>query len=150
MAVPNEVAKLETKYRPPRVEDWPKLFELIAEDHSLTVACKMMGLHRHTVEYRIADDAKLSREFMLARASRADALADKAIDIANDILTGGLLCDPKDAKIAASIYQWAAAQMAPKSWGQATTRTELTGKDGKDLQLGNNVVIFQLPTNERD
>lgn len=150
MAVPKTVP-LNPKTRAPRVEEWPTFFELIAEGESFVGACKMMGLHRHTVEYRIADDERLIREYMMARASRADTLAEKAIALAERLCpSGDEAVKAADVKTAADIFFKAAGQLDPKNWGQASTKTELVGKDGKDLELGNNVIIFQLPANSRD
>lgn len=147
MAEPLAIVPLKKALRAPRVEDWQPIFNMIAEDRSLTEICEELGLHKQTVMTRMHGDEDLERQYLLARAYRADALAEKAIAIAEDVLSGAV--DAKNARVAAPIYQWAAAQLNPKAWGQTTVRTELTGKDGKELQPGQNVVIFQLPDNGR-
>lgn len=147
MAEPLSIVPLKKPLRAPRAEDWQPIFNMIAADQSLKEICEDLGLHRPTVMTRMHSDPELERQYLLARAFRADTLAEKAIKIAEDVLSGEV--DAKNARVAAPIYQWAAAQLNPKAWGQSTIRTEITGKDGKELAPGQNVVIFQLPDNGR-
>ena len=147
MAEPVNIVPIKRALRAPRAEDWQPIFNLIAENHSMVSVCEEMQLHKATVEYRIAEDEDLTRLYMLARARRADALAEKAIETAQDVLDGTV--EVARARVALPVFQWAAAQLDPKKWGQSTTKTEITGKDGRELQAGQNVVIFQLPDNDR-
>jgi hypothetical protein len=147
------------RHRPPTVEDFPILFRMVAANIPLTEACRKLDIHYYTVQSRLASDKDLANEYMLAKSYRADALAEEAIEIAREVLKGGELKDldgnliggvsAKAGKVAIETYQWAAAQLAPKAWGQSNTKTELTGKDGKDLNAGNSVIIFMLPDNGR-
>lgn len=136
---------VELKGRAPRIEDWAEFFELIALNTNMTEACRIMGLHRGTVLTRIENSDDLTRQYLVARARRADELAEKVI-LAADAVIGGTL-DPKRASVANDAYRWAASQMNPNAWGQSNSKVELTGKGGKDLVQ--QVVIFQLPDNDR-
>lgn len=144
---PLSIVPLKPVLRAPRAEDWPAIFTGISENRPLKDLCEELGLHRPTVDTRISSDDELSRQWMLARAQRADRLAEKALETADGVLDGTI--EPGRAKVALPIYQWAAAQLNPKSWGQSTIKTEVTGKDGAALAPGQNVVIFQLPDNGR-
>lgn len=147
-AIPgNSVTVITPKARAPRVEDWPIIFSLLAESTSLSVICDEMGLHKPTVITRISESDLLTRDFTIAQSLRADRMAERAIAAADGVLEGTV--DPKLAKVAMPIYQWAAAQLDPSKWGRSLTKTEISGPGGKDLQMGNNVVIFQLPNNDR-
>lgn len=130
--------------RPPQAEDWDVIFDYVSENMSLQKACKELNIHYPSVTYRIRENERLQREYNFARANRAEILAEKAIDIAEDVASG--LIEPGPAKTAAGIYQWASAQLNPKDWGQSTVRQEITGPGGKELQQ---VVIFALPDNSR-
>lgn len=130
--------------RAPEPEDWDPLFDLVTDGEGIREACLIMGLHYRTVSYRIRSDERLQREFAFAKAAQGDILAHKAINLADDVISG--IVEPAAAKAAAGILQWGAAQMNQKDWGQSTVRTEVTGKDGKEL---NQVVIFSLPDNTR-
>lgn len=147
MAVPINIVALKKSVRAPRAEDWQPIFNMIASDKSLKDICEELGLHKPTVMTRMHGDEELERQYLLARAFRADALAEKAIAIAEGVMDGSV--EAKNARVAAPIYQWAAAQLNPRAWGQSLHRTEITGKDGAELQPGQNVVIFQLPDNGR-
>lgn len=147
MAEPLAIVPLKKPLRAPRAEDWQPIFNMIAADTSLTEICEELGLHKPTVMTRMHGDPELERQYLLARAFRADALAEKAIQIAHDVLDGTV--DAKNARVAGPIFQWAASQLNPRAWGQSLVRNEITGKDGEALQPGQNVVIFQLPDNGR-
>jgi hypothetical protein len=147
MTVPVKIVEIKPRLRAPRIEDWPVIFTLISENAALGTICEEMGLHKATVVNPISESDELTRDFTVAQAMRAEKLAERAIVCADGVLEGTV--DPKLAKVAMPIYQWAAAQLDPSRWGRSTTRTEITGLGGKDLQLGNNVVVFNLPENTR-
>lgn len=139
------------RHRPPRVEDFPILFRMVAANISLSEACRRLAIHYYTVQSRLSSDPKLAEEYMLARAYRADLLAERVIETAEEVLVGAALptggLDYRAAKVGMEGLQWAAAQLGPKGWGQATLKAEVTGKGG--AAIGNQVVIFMLPDNGR-
>jgi hypothetical protein len=139
--------------RPPRVEDFPLLFQKISSNVSLAQACRELNLHYYTVQSRLASDKDLAREYMLARAYRGDLLAERALETAEKVLKGGEMpdggVDARAGKVAIDTFQWGASQLSPKEWGQSTVRQEVTGKDGKEINIGNQVVVFMLPDNGR-
>ena len=147
MAEPLNIVPIKKALRAPRAEDWQPIFNMIATNHDLTTICAEMGLHKPTVMTRMHSDDELERQYLLARAFRADALAEKAIATAEGVLDGSI--EASKARVALPVFQWAASQLNPKKWGQSLVRTEITGKDGEALQPGQNIVIFQLPDNGR-
>ena len=143
--MPN-VIPINKKPRAPRIEDWAIIFSLIAENASLKVICEEMNLHAPTVITRISESNELTRDYNIALGLRAEVMAEKVIALADSVVDGDT--EASVLKAVAPIYQWAAAQMDPQKWAKAT-KTEITGANGKDLQLGNNVIVFQLPDNSR-
>jgi hypothetical protein len=144
--------------RAPKVEDFPLLFNLISSNVSLQAACEKLNLHYPTVQSRLSGDKDLANDYMLARSYRADILAERVLETAEEVLKGGKILDidgtsggveARAGKVAMDGFQWAAAQLGPQKWGQATIKQEITGKDGRDINIGNQVVVFMLPDNGR-
>lgn len=138
------VTDIRPRLRAPRVEDWDPFFERLANGGKFKVICEQLGLHPATVKNRIAGDEHLQRQLAVAQAIKADDYAEKSIAIADGVVDG--LIDTARGRVGIQAYQWAAAQLDPQSWGKS--RVEVTGKDGKDLQM-NNVIVFKLPDNNR-
>ena len=59
MAEPLAIVPLKKALRAPRVEDWKPIFNMIAEDRSLTEICEELGLHKQTVMTRMHADEDL-------------------------------------------------------------------------------------------
>jgi hypothetical protein len=139
------LTKIE-KPRAPRIEDFVVIWDLIAEGNTLQGACKQLNVHFPTVKNRIAANPDYVSSLAVANSVRADHYAGRAIDIAESLMDPESEVKPANAKAALPVFQWAAAQLDPQSWGKS--RVEVTGKDGKDLP-GVNVVVFELPQNGR-
>ena len=147
------IKAIDPRKRPPRLEDFNLIFEMVASNVSLQDACKRLSLHYPTVQSRLTESADLIRQYQLARAYRGELLAEKAIETAQDLIdnnrdeNGGV--EIRAAKTAIETFKWGAAQLDPAKWGQTTVKTEISGPGGKDLNLGPQIVIFQLPDNGR-
>ena len=79
---------------------------------------------------RLKEDPALAREYEAAMQMRGQVRVDELLDVNQRLLKG--LIDPQSAKVISSNLIWLAGKEAPKTYGEVT-RTELTGKDGKDL-----------------
>lgn len=79
---------------------------------------------------RLKEDASLAREYDAAMQQRAQVRVDELLDVNQRLLEGRI--DPASAKVISQNLQWLAAKESPKQYGEVT-RTELTGRDGRDL-----------------
>jgi hypothetical protein len=99
-------------------------------------------------------------QYARAREAQADCDADEIIEIADDTTRDVTTIerDGKDVEVVnhehiqrsrlrVDARKWRAAKMAPKKYGDKVA-LEHTGKDGKDLPVGQ-VTIIQLPDNGR-
>lgn len=95
-------------------------------------------------------------EYQKARAAQAEYLADECLQIADDGSNDTYEAEDGSKKIAHDHIQrsrlrvetrrWAAAQMAPKRWGQQ--QVQHTGDGGGPLQIIVNVITKALPNQE--
>lgn len=146
LATLNITSLSRTRRRAPRVEDFPLLWDKIEAGKSLADACAELDIHYATTRHRITANPDYVNEFAVANSLRAESYAMRAIEIAEDLMSPDCEIKVNNAKAAMPVFQWAAAQLDPQSWGKS--RVEVTGKDGKDLAT-TNVVVFELPKNGR-
>jgi len=62
------------------------------------------------------EKAELYKRYRRARAVQADWWGDKVASVSDETLAGEH--DPNAARVALHGYMWAAARMAPKTWGE--------------------------------
>lgn len=88
----------------------------MADGMSLLMACAMVdGLSRPTFYRWMADSEELRDMYAGARAERADLLAEETVEIADQ--ADPLTDNPALVKLRIDARKWAAAKMAPKTYG---------------------------------
>ena len=94
-----------------------------------------------TMFYRkIAEDADLARDYDRAMVMRAQVRIAKIEEVIEAVLIGR--AEPAAAKVALDSLRWLAAK-EDKRYGDLQ-RTELTGRDGKDLYAPPPMTDFQM------
>lgn len=123
----------DTPARRPTPEDFPRLFDLMADELlSLRAACREMGLDPSSTSKAIKADEDLNAEYEMVREERGDGYGEKVNEIAAAML-GDKPYDPKAARVAMDGYKWTAARMKPKAWGDRIAH-EHSGPDGGPMQ----------------
>ena len=79
---------------------------------------------------RLKTDPDLAREYAAAMEQRAQCRVDAILDVNDRLLRGAL--DPASAKVISSNLIWLASKEDNRRYGEIQ-RTELTGRDGRDL-----------------
>ena len=108
------------------------LLEQIAEGASLRSICldpEMPGLR--TVFDWLDEREDFRTKYARAREIQGDVMDDKILTVANE-------CTPETAhadKVKIAAYQWRAAKLAPKKYGEKTQQ-EISGPDGSPLTIG--------------
>ena len=108
------------------------LLEQIAEGESLRSICldpDMPGLR--TVFDWLDQREDFRTKYARAREIQGDVMDDKILTVANE-------CTPETAhadKVKIAAYQWRAAKLAPKKYGEKTQQ-EISGPDGSPLTIG--------------
>jgi hypothetical protein len=92
------------------------ILDRLADGESLRAICKTPGYpHRRTVEKFLASDPEAAAKCARARESQGDVMDEKQLEIVADMLAGKV--DAQAARVAVSVYQWRAAKLAPKRFG---------------------------------
>lgn len=86
----------------------------IAQGKSLVTVCK-----EHKIEYRhvfkwIAEHPQFKDNYIRARETQADYLAEEIIDIADTEI------DPAKARVRVDVRKWYAGKLKPKKYGDST------------------------------
>ena len=113
----------------------PEAYAQVIKDLAagVTLASALGGPDRpgRTAFYqRLKEDPALAREYDAAMQQRAQCRVDALLDVNQRLLCGKL--DPASAKVISSNLIWLAGKESPRQYGEVN-RTELTGRDGKDL-----------------
>lgn len=103
----------------------------IADGESMRKVCESEGMPgRRTVLEWLDRNEEFRTRCARARELQADALADRQLDVAGDVLLGKV--DPQAGKVAISTYQWLGSKLAPKRYGD---RLELAGDKDAPLTI---------------
>lgn len=143
-------------------DDFPAIFAIIATGRSLRAACRELRIHYPTTHAAMSADRLadgLWDQYARAREERGDALAEQVIAISQAVLRpvvpavldkDGRVITPAvlplrsdQARVAMEGLKWAAARMAPKTWGDKS-EVAVTGPNGSPV-----ITIFRLPDNQR-
>lgn len=104
----------------------------LAEGESLRSICddEHMPTKNAVLLWVVQDREGFSNRYRDAREAAGYSHADTLVDIANQLLDGGL--DPKAARVASGNLQWAAERMAPK---KHSPRYQYSGVDEGPIPL---------------
>lgn len=136
-----------------------RICEGIAGGESLRQVCTQEGMPEERTVYRwLWKQPEFCQNYARAREYRADYLAEEALAIADDdskdILQVGEGGDIRSLTNSAAVQRsklqfearkWAAAQMAPKKWGQQNSKFEHTGADGGPMTAIINITSTVKP-----
>lgn len=139
-SLPKLVLGRPTKYT---VEIADQICARIAEGESLVSICRSEQMPSTVSVYAwLRLHENFLNRYTIAREDQADTMADEMIEIADDGRNdwmmnnkGEVVFDREHAmrsRLRIETRKWAAAKLKPKKYGDFS-RTEITGKDGKDL-----------------
>jgi hypothetical protein len=120
------------------VIDWtPELKQRIIdglEDYSLRKLCELNSdlPSRDSITDLMAKDEDFSSRCARARENHADVMDDRILQVAEKVENGTL--DAKAGSVVISAFQWRAAKLKPKKYGERI-QAEHTGPDGGPLQI---------------
>jgi hypothetical protein len=72
------------------------------------------------------DDADFANRCARARELQAEVMDEKILSVADRVETGEM--DPNSARVVLSAYQWRAAKLAPKKYGEKIETTHQVGE----------------------
>mgnify|MGYP000867958778 CR=1 FL=1 len=111
----------------PEVAD--AICERLAVGESLRHICAQDGMPRMASVFRwLAANEAFREQYARAREEQAESYADEITQIADEEI------DPQRARVRIDARKWVASKLKPKKYGDKVT-TELTGADGKPLQI---------------
>ena len=115
------------------------IVERIAAGESLRSVCRDDAMPGMTTVFGwLADDEQFRSKYARARDAQAEVMDDKIVSLAERVEQGDM--DPQAARVAIGAYQWRAAKLAPKRYGDKVEH-EHTGPNGGPVQT-NLVVTF--------
>jgi hypothetical protein len=101
--------------------------ERLARGEPLVGICRDEAMPGERTVYQwLRQNEQFRQAYVHAREERADAVFDDMFRIADEAAPE----DTQRARLMIDTRKWALARMAPKKYGD---KTEITGKDGKDL-----------------
>jgi hypothetical protein len=113
----------------PEVMD--EIVHRISEGESLRSVCRDKRMPSiWTVMDWQRDDADFASRCARARELQAEVMDEKILSVADRVETGEM--DPNSARVVLSAYQWRAAKLAPKKYGDMI---KLAGHDGGAVKL---------------
>ena len=112
-------------------EAFAEVIRLISEGVPLANALGGKDRPGRTAFYeRLKSDATLAREYEVAMTQRAQCRVDAILDVNDRLLRGAI--DPQSARCISDNLKWLAQKEDPRRFSDVS-RTEISGRDGKDL-----------------
>jgi hypothetical protein len=109
----------------PEVMD--EIVHRISEGESLRAVCRDKRMPSiWTVMDWQRDDAEFANRCARARELQAEVMDEKILSVADRVETGEM--DPNSARVVLSAYQWRAAKLAPKKYGEKIETTHQVGE----------------------
>ncbi len=109
----------------PEVMD--EIVHRISEGESLRSVCRDKRMPSiWTVMDWQRDDADFASRCARARELQAEVMDEKILSVADRVETGEM--DPNSARVVLSAYQWRAAKLAPKKYGEKIETTHQVGE----------------------
>ena len=109
----------------PEVMD--EIVHRISEGESLRSVCRDKRMPSiWTVMDWQRDDADFANRCARARELQAEVMDEKILSVADRVETGEM--DPNSARVVLSAYQWRAAKLAPKKYGEKIETTHQVGE----------------------
>ena len=109
----------------PEVRD--EIVHRISEGESLRSVCRDKRMPSiWTVMDWQRDDADFANRCARARELQAEVMDEKILSVADRVETGEM--DPNSARVVLSAYQWRAAKLAPKKYGEKIETTHQVGE----------------------
>lgn len=136
------------------------LNDISDEGMSLRKALKGRMSSKTFFEYVDADEERIKR-YTRACEDRAEAIVDKIIEIADETSNDTIIIEKRGegievenkewvnrSRLRVDTYKWILSKQYPKKYGDRVV-TEVTGKDGKDLNTSPAIILFKDYKNEQ-
>lgn len=91
----------------------------IAQGHTKTAACEMVGVSVRTFNHVVKQDELLAELFEAAEDQSYDVMADSLVNISDNTLFG--TTDPRLAAVVSKNVQWLLAHRRKKKYGEVVT-----------------------------
>lgn len=108
--------------------NWPIILERLALGNSLRSICRDLGISESDTRYHVTENPEMFAQYARARNAGFDALADQAIEIADDKDE-----DANSRRVRIDARKWYLSKLRPDKYGDMT-RTELSGPAGGPVQ----------------
>jgi hypothetical protein len=90
---------------------------IISDGVTKAAACRALGVNPRTVSRWIARDPVFAERYRLARIEQAHALADRALDIADEPIARGDVASLQRNRLRVDTIKWLASKIAPRVYG---------------------------------
>lgn len=105
----------------------------LSDGESIRSICKRPGMPAKATIFRwIAEHSEFRDQYAKATESRADAIFEEMMDIADTVVEESAAVSK--ARLQVDTRKWILSRMAPKKYGDKITN-EIVGKDGGAIQI---------------